>query len=187
MEEKYTNIAVLFHWLTAVLVIGLLALGWYMTDLEGSEKGYFYRLHKSFGLTVYFIVLLRLVWRLKNPPPPLPNNFNSFHVKMSRFVHRMAYLSLLVMPLMGYLSSSFSGYKTSWFGLNLYHWGWKHEALNSFFSQAHQIFGYVLFIIITIHLSAVIFHLITKKINLLPRIWFHKKTNVNEKRNDYEK
>ena len=83
MEEKYTNIAVLFHWLTAVLVIGLLALGWYMTDLEGSEKGYFYRLHKSFGLTVYFIVLLRLAWRLKNPPPSLPNDFNSFHVKMS--------------------------------------------------------------------------------------------------------
>ena len=71
MEEKYTNIAVLFHWLTAVLVIGLLALGWYMTDLEGSEKGYFYRLHKSFGLTVYFIVLLRLAWRLRNPPPSL--------------------------------------------------------------------------------------------------------------------
>ena len=187
MEEKYTNIAVLFHWLTAVLVIGLLVLGWYMTDLEGSEKGYFYRLHKSFGLTVYFIVLLRLAWRLKNPPPPLPNNFNAFHVKMSRFVHRMAYLSLLVMPLMGYLSSSFSGYKTSWFGLNLYHWGWKHEALNSFFFPSSS--NLWICFIYNNHdsLECCYFSFNNKKINLLPRIWFHKKTNVNEKRNDYEK
>ena len=175
MRKKYTNIAVLFHWLTAVLLFGLFALGWYMVDLEGAQKGYYYGLHKSFGLSAYTLILLRLFWRLRNPPPPLPSDFNSFHVKISRFVHRMAYVLLLMMPISGYLSTSFSGYKTNWFGLNLYHWGWKHEALNSFFSQAHQIFGYVLFIIITIHLSAVILHLITKKINLLPRIWFHKK------------
>ena len=144
-------------------------------------------MHKSIGLTAYILVLLRLFWRLRNRPPLLPSEFNSFHVRASRFVHRLAYLLLFMMPITGYLSSSFSGYKTSWFGINLYHWGWKNEVLNSLLSQAHLICGYVLLIIISLHIGAVIFHFATKNINLLPRIWFHQNINPNEKRIDYGK
>ena len=187
MRQKYTNIAVLFHWLTAALLFVLFALGWYMVDLEGAQKGYYYGLHKSFGLSAYTLILLRMFWRLRNPPPLLPCDFSSFHVRASRFVHRMAYILLFMMPITGYLSSSFSGYKTNWFGINLYHWGWKQEGLNSLFSQAHLICGYVLLIIISLHTGAVVFHFVAKNINLLPRIWFHKTINANEKRIDYGK
>ena len=187
MRKKYTNIAVLFHWSTAALLFGLFTLGWYMVDLEGAQRGYYYRLHKSFGLSAYALVLLRIFWRLRNPPPVLPSDFNSFHVTASRFVHQMTYLLLFIMPITGYLSSSFSGYKTKWFGMNLYHWGWKNEALNSLFSQAHLICGYVLLIIISLHIGAVLFHFVSKNINLLPRIWFHQKIKSNEERIDYEK
>ena len=187
MRQKYTNIAVLFHWLTAALLFVLFALGWYMVDLEGAQKGYYYGLHKSFGLSAYTLILIRLFWRLRNPPPLLPSDFSSFHVKASRFVHQMAYILLFMMPITGYLSSSFSGYKTNWFGINLYHWGWKQEGLNSLFSQAHLICGYVLLTIISLHVGAVVFHFVAKNINLLPRIWFHQTINANEKRIDYGK
>ena len=47
--QKYTNIAILFHWLTAIFIMVLFPLGWYMVDLEGADKGYYYGLHKSLG------------------------------------------------------------------------------------------------------------------------------------------
>lgn len=182
MRTKYSNVAVIFHWLTVFLLLALFVIGWYMTDLEGAKKGFYYGLHKSLGLSIYGLVLFRLLWRVNNTPPPLPKGFSSFHEAASRSVHRLFYFFLLLMPIVGYLSSSFSGYKTSWFGVALFHWGWKHEKLNTFFSQIHVLFGYILIFLIALHLAAVIFHMFSKNINLLPRIWFHRASNINDRK-----
>ena len=82
------------------------------------------------------------------------------------------------MPVAGYLSSSFSGYTTKWFGIEIYYWGWKDEALNSIFSQIHVFCGYILILLVILHVGAVIFHFLSKKINLISRMWFHNKGNV---------
>ena len=176
--QKYTNIAILFHWLTAIFIMGLFPLGWYMVDLEGADKGYYYGLHKSLGLTIYTLILMRIFWRAKNKPPTLPNEFDLFHRRAAHLVHRMFYLFLVLMPVAGYLSSSFSGYTTKWFGIEIYYWGWKDEALNSIFSQIHVFCGYILILLIILHVGAVIFHFLSKKINLISRMWFHNKGNV---------
>ena len=60
--QRYTNVAIALHWIVAVLVFTMIGLGWYMTDIPRGtpERSYFYNLHKSIGLTVFIIVLIRL-------------------------------------------------------------------------------------------------------------------------------
>ena len=71
---RYNNVAITLHWIIAVLVLVLIGLGLYMTDIPRNteERSFFYNLHKSIGVTTAIIVLIRVWWRLKNPPPPLP-------------------------------------------------------------------------------------------------------------------
>ena len=73
-QQKYSLVARLFHWLTAVLVIGMIGLGVYMEDLPLSmEKIKVYNIHKSVGVCVFVITVLRILWRLRHPAPALPS------------------------------------------------------------------------------------------------------------------
>jgi len=73
MNTTYTPIAKGLHWLMAVLILGLLALGLYMSDLPLSpQKLQLYSWHKWAGVTVFLLVWLRLAWRVTHRPPALP-------------------------------------------------------------------------------------------------------------------
>ena len=120
---KYTTFAIIMHWLMVILVAVMFLIGWYMVDLpRGNDRGYFFALHKSLGLTVFLLLLLRLFWRIKNTPPKLPSEVGEFRRQVSGVVHRLFYILLFLQPISGYMSSSFSGYKTSFFSLALPHW-----------------------------------------------------------------
>jgi cytochrome b561 len=75
---RYTAPAIVMHWLLAALIILMLALGWYMMTVEKSPSGPFYfDLHRSIGLVVGALVLLRVLWRLFHSPRPLPASLRS--------------------------------------------------------------------------------------------------------------
>jgi len=73
--EKYSNTTIFLHWLMFFLIFLMFVLGWYMVDLpKGSpERTYFFGLHKSIGLTLALLAVLRLVWRFVKKPPELPD------------------------------------------------------------------------------------------------------------------
>jgi len=116
--DTYGSVHKALHWLIALAVIGLATVGLIMDDMPNSpDKIKIYALHKSFGLTVLALVLLRLVWRWTNPRPVLPATMKPWEHKLAGFVHFGLYAMLLAMPLSGWLFNSAANFPLKWFGL----------------------------------------------------------------------
>ncbi|NNM01213.1 MAG: cytochrome b [Gammaproteobacteria bacterium] len=159
-SPPYTRLAILLHWLSAVLVIGMFFLGWYMVELpRGPLRGQNFALHKSIGLTIFALTVVRLAWRLAHTPPAYDAAMNRWRQQVAKMAHRLFYLLLVLQPASGYLSSSFSGYKTRWFGIPLPHWGHKDPALNQFFTDIHVGCSLVLLGLIIVHVCGALSHL----------------------------
>ncbi|QRM19908.1 cytochrome b [Dechloromonas sp. TW-R-39-2] len=118
MTKHYTRTAKSLHWLMAILLIGLLALGFYMHDLPLSpEKLQLYSWHKWAGVSAFLLVLVRLAWRITHQPPALPASMPKLMQWVAHAGHLALYLLMLAIPLSGWLMSSAKGFQTVWFGL----------------------------------------------------------------------
>ena len=163
MTEKYTLTSALFHWMTAGLIIALFIIGWGMVDLpRGPERSANFALHKSLGLSVLVLSVFRVIWRLRYPAPDYPPQVSRWKIRVARIVHALFYVALFLQPLSGYISSSFSGYKTRWFGLPLPHWGYRDLPLNEFFTDVHVASSMVLCALILLHVLGAISHLFAR-------------------------
>lgn len=171
-QERYSNTAIFLHWLMAILLISLFCLGWYMVDLpKGSEeRSWYFALHKSIGLTMAFLALIRLVWRSTHVPPPLPESVSQLKRQLAGLTHWLLYVAMIIQPLSGYISSSFSGYKTKIWGFPLPHWGWKSPELNELFTDIHVASSVALLCLVILHLSGVVIHLYEGDKHLLRRM-----------------
>lgn len=107
----YGRAAILFHWVTALLVVGLFALGLYLDGLTYYDRWYRAAplLHKSVGALLLALTLLRLGWRLADPPPPPLPGLSRWEARAALLVHRLLYLLLLLTPLAGYLIATADG------------------------------------------------------------------------------
>ena len=122
-HERYSLVAIVLHWTIAACVIGLMAVGFVMAEY-GVQLGIdltfqLYQLHKSFGVLVFVLTVLRLAWRLTHRPPPLPAAMRPAEKALARFVHIGFYVLLLVTPLAGWAVVSAAMFKvpTNIFGL----------------------------------------------------------------------
>lgn len=173
-EDRYDAISMLLHWLTAALLCVMFGLGWYMVDLpKGSpERTWFFALHKSMGLTTALVVLLRLGWRAAQAAPPLPESILAWQRKLAKATHFLLYVFLVVQPLSGYLSASFTSYRTRWWGVPLPQWGWQDAALNELFTDIHEASSVALICLIILHVCGALVHLVGPdpvKFRMLPR------------------
>ncbi len=168
---KYSRIAMALHWATVALVAALYAIGWYMVELpKGPARGEAFALHKSLGMTVFLLTALRLAWRLHAPPPPLPATLARWQRLLATAVHHLFYLLLFAQPLMGYLSSSFSPYPSSYFGLPLPDWGEHNPTLNELFTELHVAGSVAMLLVIALHVLGALSHLFTPGDRLLRRM-----------------
>lgn len=174
MITRYTRTAIALHWILAALVLGQLALGWWMIGLPerppGLQAGWF-NLHKSMGLTIALLMLARLWWRARHPAPPLPQSIPRWQALAARVNHRLLYACLLLLPLSGYLGSSFSGYPIKYFGITLPSWGWASPALKEFFSTLHFATVLLLMALIALHVAAALKHLLVNRDGVFARMW----------------
>ena len=116
--KRYGLIAKLFHWVMALLIVTLVAVGLYMANLPVSMlKLKFYGLHKEFGLLVLMLVMLRIVWRIVNITPLLPSLMPGWQKLAAAFVHWAFYGLMFAMPLSGWAMTSAAGLPPSFFGL----------------------------------------------------------------------
>lgn len=170
-QGKYTVVASILHWIVFILVCALFGLGWFMTDLPpGPDRGFYFATHKSIGISLFVVMILRLGWRLFNRPPALRVDIPTWKALLAKNVHLAFYILLFLQPITGYLSSSFSGYDTSLFGYPLPSWGWKHESLNDLFSNAHTICSSAILVCVALHILGVISHVRQEGILFLNRI-----------------
>lgn len=169
---KYTGVAMLLHWLVTLLIFTLFGLGWYMTELpKGSpERTWFFALHKSVGLTTALLVIVRVIWRLQHPPPPLPEMIAHWKRRMAEATHHLLYLLMFVQPVSGYVSSSFSGHSTRFWGIPLPDWGWEDQALNEFFTSIHVASSVALLSLIILHIMGALHHGMTAEESVLRRM-----------------
>ncbi|HUT51208.1 MAG TPA: cytochrome b [Alphaproteobacteria bacterium] len=105
--DRYGAVAKAFHWLTLLLLIGSFTIAYSMIDMRISpRKLVLYSWHKWVGVTVFLIVILRLAWRLRNRPPPLPGGMGQAQRRLAGLSHGLLYTILIVMPLTGWVMSS---------------------------------------------------------------------------------
>jgi cytochrome b561 len=107
-QARYNGVAMILHWSIAALLITNIGLAWYFNTLTGLPKIPPVQLHKSIGVTVLLLSLLRLAWRVILPPPPLPATVEPWAKVASGTVYVLFYLVMIGMPLSGWALSSAS-------------------------------------------------------------------------------
>ncbi len=173
MIEKYNLTMRILHWLMAIMLVGMIASGFYMVGLDAEkspEKWVFYGWHKSFGMALILLILIRFQVRVKSKLPSLMEAYPAFLKYVADFNHKILYLLMLLVPVSGYLMSSFAGYPTMVFGITLPNFLEKNEKLAKFFHEQHGILPYILLALVVLHILAVLKYLLFDKKNILNRM-----------------
>ena len=172
MNTHYTTTAKGLHWLMALMVFGLLALGFYMSDLPLSpEKLQFYSWHKWAGVTLFALVWLRLLWRLTHRPPAHPWTMSSLQQALAHTGHLVLYVLMIVIPLSGWLMSSAKGVPTVWFGvLPLPDLIGRDKELGKQLAELHSALNIGFLVLIGGHAAAALFHHLVHKDDTLRRM-----------------
>lgn len=171
-DTSYGPIAKWLHWLVVVLIPVMFVLEHYMRALEPSAtKWLLYDLHKSFGVTLLALVLLRIGWRSLNPAPRPPAGLLAWQQSAARINHALLYIALLVMPLTGYLGSIAGGFEVTFFRLvNLPHLVHESESLNLAAEAVHAVTANVLLALVTLHVAAALWHHLWRQDEVLARM-----------------
>ncbi len=159
------------HWLTAVLVIGMLIFGFFLESFSDSLKGSMIALHKSIGLTILLLIVLRLIWRIFNKQPGYPLTIPKWEQFCARSVHYLFYIILIFMPATGWLMSSLGGHKVEFWNL----WNWQlplspNRTLAGYFFNTHKILAFIIIGLLVLHVAAALKHHFIEKNNLLRRM-----------------
>ena len=167
----------LFHWLIVLLILGQGSVGLWMVTLRNSpDKIQLYALHKSFGLTILALALLRLLWRLySGVPRPVPG-MPRWQERIADLSHWGLYVLLFAIPISGWVLNSAAGFPLQWFGLfNLPRIAGKDEGLHEFAEQAHELLFWTLVGVALVHAAAAFYHHLFQRdvtlARMLPKGW----------------
>lgn len=173
---NYTVTARILHWVVAGMVVlqFLLASRAESADESGSALRQLILLsnHKSVGVTIFALVLLRLVWRAINAPPALPASISSWQKSVSRVSHWSLYALLVLMPLTGWLMSSASAYSVSWFKLfQLPDLVAPDPNLKETLRSVHDLLSKLLLAMVTLHIIAALKHRFIDEDGIMARMY----------------
>lgn len=161
---RYGTVAMILHWVIAFAIVGMLIVGKYMHELDNDDPNKFalYQLHKSFGITILALTVLRIVWRVINPVPPLPAGMPAWQRWGAHLSHFGLYALMLAIPLTGWgvASTSRLGIPTMLFGMvelpNL-PVGNDHDT-HEFFEEVHELLGNLMIGLLILHVAAALKH-----------------------------
>jgi cytochrome b561 len=170
--RRYGSVAQALHWVIAALVVTQFVLAYSADGLPlGIERLILMARHKSVGMTILMLSILRLAWRIWNPPPSLPDGIRPIEQRLARYSHRAFYVLLFAMPLSGWLMSSAKNYSVSWF--NLLTWPdliGKSETAFQWLRDLHDTMSVVLLVLATLHVLAAFRHQFWLKDGVLLRM-----------------
>lgn len=159
---RYTSVAIALHWAMALLILFMIWLGWNMDDNEVR-----YQLHKSVGITLLFLTVARIAWRLLNPPPPEPSTLKPLEQKLSHAVHIAFYALMVIIPLAGWLLVSISPFQISTVLFGAVDWphlpftsGLRqgNELLHGIVENVHSKGAWVIIVLLGLHVAGAVKH-----------------------------
>ena len=176
---QYTWTAIVFHWMIALGIFICFPLGMYLEELKLSPlKLQLISYHKWLGVTIFGLLVLRIIWRSFNKPPALPNTMPKWQIGASHMTHLALYLLMIAIPLSGWLMSSAKGYTTVYLGMfplpDLLE---KDKALGHNLGELHEALNYLLLLLVGLHIVAAIKHHLIDKDDILSRMspWIKRK------------
>jgi cytochrome b561 len=174
--QRYGVIAIMLHWVMAILLVVLILLGLYMVSLPDvgfdTKKIGLILYHKQLGILALLLALLRLAWRVGNALPRLVENLPDWQKVIARFVHLCFYALLFALPVSGLMMSSATGIPVSFFGLfNLPDLVAYNDRLFHTLIDVHRWLGYALIVLIVIHAGAALRHHLLFKDDTLTKMW----------------
>jgi len=170
--RRWGAIAQLLHWLIVLFIVAQFTLATLFEQLPaGAKKLTLLSRHKSIGITILVLALVRLAWRWSNPTPTLPDTLKPYERTLARLTHALLYVLLFAVPLSGWLMSSARGFPVSWFGfLQLPDLVPKNKVLYEALVTTHGILAWTLGIVATVHLVAALKHHFVLKDDVLRRM-----------------
>jgi cytochrome b561 len=167
---RYTRTAIALHWLIALAVVTNVALAWIWPHLADERVRPAIDTHKSIGVTVLGLAIMRLLWRYGHAPPPLPGGYQLWEVRASKITHALLYVLIFAMPLTGWIMDSAwkdaATHPMAWFGL--FQWpriGFimqldpaVREPIHTVFGAAHEWLSYLLYGLFGLHLAGALKH-----------------------------
>ncbi|SHE59647.1 cytochrome b561 [Microbulbifer donghaiensis] len=161
-DQRYGAVAIVLHWLMAVLLIALIVQGLYMTGLPdvgfNKQKILHILAHKEYGMLALGLAAIRLAWRLGNVLPVLVENLPDWQKVAARFVHLSFYGLMFALPISGWLMSSAVGIPVYVFGYRLPDLIAHDERLFQLFIDLHKWLSYALIGLIIVHAGAALRH-----------------------------
>ena len=189
----YSKTAKVLHWLIAIGIFFMFALGWYMSELpkeapkqtaydlfnlgvytwnlseEISPRTFYFNLHKSIGVTIFALILIRILWRITHRPPALLASYKAWESKLASGAHHLLYLLMVALPLSGVIMAIYSKYGIKWFGLEFIK-GLDNKDMREIFYEAHEIIGLIILLVIIVHIIGALKHKFIDKDDTLKRM-----------------
>jgi len=195
-SQKYSKPAIILHGLTGLLILIMFAIGWYMAELPKdmpktatldlfdlgfytmqfaeaiTPRTFYFNLHKSIGVTLFLLILVRVYVRFSHPAPAFPATMKAWEVRVADLAHKSLYVLMVAVPVAGVIMAVNSKYGIKWFGLPLVG-GLDNTDMREAFKEIHEILGAVFITLIVVHIAAAIKHKVIDKDEVMSRMSLH--------------
>jgi len=169
----YRPVARALHWLVAALAVIVVAFGWAAETAARNTpaRASLLLLHRSLGLTILALMVLRVLWRARHPAPALPAALGRFDAALTRATHLALYLVFIAMPLAGYLNAAAAGHKVSLFGaVSIPPLSPRDERLAQAAIAAHLVGQYLVYLLVGVHVAGAFVHPLVGRLGVIERM-----------------
>lgn len=186
-RDQWGSVSMALHWLVVILILAMAWIGLTMGDLpNGPDKIATYALHKSIGISILALVLLRLCWRLYAGAPEAVAGTPHWQERIASLTHWALYALLLAMPLSGWVVNSSAGFPLQWFGLlNLPAIAGKDHDLHELAGEIHELLFWIMVALVVAHAAAAVYHHLFQRdatlVRMLPRGWQRKQSTAEHR------
>ncbi len=166
---EYGIFSKVLHWLSALLLFIQIPIGFYLVDLDFGEKRLiFEKIHILFGLSIFYLVIIRLINNIINPPPKLTTSIFIGQKLLAKLNHLLLYLTILSITISGILKKLFNGENLVIFFKDIYIE--ENFEMADLFYEIHVYSNFIIIILISIHILAVIAHKLFFNDNLIKKL-----------------
>ncbi len=170
-RSRYSTVAIALHWLIGLAVIANICLAMLTEGLPRDVHRAAMGAHKAFGMAILALTLVRILWRLVNKVPPLPETMRAWERRATRFAHFLFYVLLILLPLSGWVWMSAADRPIDFFGLfSIPAIVGPDKQVADVLHERHEMLGLTMLVLVVLHIAAALKHQFIDRDRLLSRM-----------------